>query len=336
MDETGVYASDPASAPDTEFTSGALHHLVPGNRGRLLDARRTPISVVDVSAERGSFVVRIEGFEDRGAEWELGLHEAGHFQFARDAKVAAGLELGELEKALERFDRELVVECDVAARRDSLSRLEEYRERAGRWLEQHAGDPEPDLALRIEAREGERSLFLLMEEFAAELGVGELERSFTSAFVTNPRAGELVKGHAIVLAELGLCPYRGRVARDPALFAGGRSRELRAEHILWRLAFTQALWRRLPDSRALPLYRGAAYHTPPASQRSGSFISATFSRAVAESHFEGGPSTRAAVLWRQPLPLERLFMTFLETRAMNDRYREAEAVLIGDPESRVF
>jgi hypothetical protein len=29
-------------------------------------------------------------------------------------------------------------------------------------------------------------------------------------------------------------------------------------------------------------------------------------------------------------------MTFLETRAMNDRFREAEAVLIGDPDNRAF
>ena len=38
-----------------------------------------------------------------------------------------------------------------------------------------------------------------------------------------------------------------------------------------------------------------------------------------------------ALLVRQRVPVSRLFMTFLETAAMNDRYREAEAVLIGDP-----
>ncbi len=336
MDEAAVYASDPASAPDTDFSPAGLRHLVPGNTGRLLDARRTPVAVVGVSPERGSFVVRIEAFEDAGAEWELGLHEIGRFQFANDAAVASGAALSELERSLARFDRELVIECDPEARRDSLSRLAQQREMARGWLDAHARDFELDVELSIEAREGDETLFRLVEEFTAELGLGELERSFSAAFVTNPRSGELVKGHAIVLAELGLCPYRGRVARDPELFAADHSRERRAEHMLRRLAFTQALWQRLLASRELPLYRGAASETQLSGERSGSFVSATFSRAVAQSHFEGGPSTRSAVLWRQPLPLDRLLITFVETRAMNERYREAEAVLIGDPENSAF
>jgi hypothetical protein len=336
VDEAAVYASDPASAPDTEFTPGGLRHLVPGNEGRLLDARRTPIAVVRVSPEHGSFAVRIDAFEDAGAEWELGLDEVGHFQFARDAATASDAELRELERSLARFDRELVIGCDLGTRRDSLSRVAEYREKARMWLEEQGGELELDIQRRIESREGDGSLFVLVDEFATELGLGELERSFATAFVTNPRSGELVKGHAIVLAELGLCPYRGKVARDPELFAGDHSRERRAEHILRRLAFTQALWQRLLGPDGVPLYRGTASEGPLSAGRSASFTSATFSRAVAQSHFEGGPATRTAVLWRQPLPLERLLMTFLETRAMNERYREAEAVLIGDPENPAF
>jgi hypothetical protein len=335
MDEAAVYASDSGSAPDANFAPGELRHLVPGNRGRLLDARRTPIVLVEVSAERGSFVVRIEAFEDSGAVWELALEEIARFQFARDARALSPSELSEIERSLARFDRELVIECDVDRRRDSLSRLEQQRERARGWLEERAGQLDLDLGLNVGSREGDQSLFLLVENFAAELGLGELERSFCAAFVTNPRSGELVMGHAIVLAELGLCPYRGKVARDPELFAGDHGRERRAEHILWRLGFTQALWARL-GPRDVPLYRGAASDGLPSPPRSSSFVSATFSRAVAESHFEGGPSTRTAVIWRQPLPLGRLLMTFLETRAMNERYREAEAVLIGDPENPAF
>lgn len=58
-------------------------------------------------------------------------------------------------------------------------------------------------------------------------------------------------------------------------------------------------------------------------------ISATLSRAVAESHFDSEPCPAAALLRRQ-LPVERLFMTFLETSAMNGKYLEAEAVLFGN------
>ena len=67
-----------------------------------------------------------------------------------------------------------------------------------------------------------------------------------------------------------------------------------------------------------------------------SFVSATFSRELAEEHFAGGPATRTAVLWRQRVATERLLMTFLETEALNGRYKEAEAILLGEPGNPVF
>lgn len=70
-----VYETDPAAAPDSDFAPGRLEHLVPGNAGRLLDARRTPIAVTAVSAARGEFEVEIGAFEAAGARWELPLQE---------------------------------------------------------------------------------------------------------------------------------------------------------------------------------------------------------------------------------------------------------------------
>jgi hypothetical protein len=56
-------------------------------------------------------------------------------------------------------------------------------------------------------------------------------------------------------------------------------------------------------------------------------ISATFSRTVAQSHFDGTRSEAAALL-RSRLPADRLLLTFLETAAMNRQFPEAEAVLL--------
>jgi hypothetical protein len=64
-----------------------------------------------------------------------------------------------------------------------------------------------------------------------------------------------------------------------------------------------------------------------------SFVSATFSVDVAREHFLGGPDTRTAVLWRRRVPIDRLLMTFVETRALNGRFKEAEAVLLAEPGS---
>jgi hypothetical protein len=336
MSAISVYASDSDPAPDSAYVAGEVRHLVAGNRGRLLDARRTPVSVVDVAPERGAFVVGIEGFEDAGARWELWLGEVERFQFCARATTAGGQEIAELERAVARFDRELVIACDPAARTDALGRLRGHCEHVRDRVRARADATHVDLGEQIRRREGHPGLYELLDEVLAEHGLLELEERFTRTFVTNPRSGEVVKGHAIVLAELGLCPYRGQVARDPGLFAGAWSRERRADHLLRRMAFTHELLAALGAS-SLPLYRAAATDGPPVPARPpSSLVSATFSRAVAEAHFNGGPTTQAAVMWRQVPAPDRLLMTFLETQAMNERFHEAEAVLLADDANPAF
>jgi hypothetical protein len=62
-----IYQSDPDAAPDSELLPGEPRHLVAGNRGRLLDPRRTPVHVTAVSPELGFFEVEIDAFEDARA-----------------------------------------------------------------------------------------------------------------------------------------------------------------------------------------------------------------------------------------------------------------------------
>jgi hypothetical protein len=318
----GIYASDPNAAPDSEFLPGELRHLVAGNRGRLLDARRTPVTLIGVSPARGSFEIEIRAFEDAGARWELPLEDVGRFQFARGGAVAHPPAVAELERARVRFDQELVVDADPTVREETMRRIERVR-----------GELELPSRVDVRARSGDPELFALLEEFIAGRGVTDLEQEFTTTFVSNPRSGEFVKGHAIVLAGLGLCPYRGKVVRDPELFAGPWSKRRRAEHLIARIAFAQALW---SAEESVTLYRGAAVDGPLPEPSCSSFVSATFSRDVAAAHFEGGTTTQTAVLWRQRVPVARLLMTFLETREMNRRFKEAEAVLIADPGNRAF
>ena len=85
-----VYQSDSNATPDSEFLPGGLHHLVAGNRGRLLDARRTPVHVTGVRAETGFFEVEVDAFEDTGARWLVPLESASSYQFAAGGAMAAG------------------------------------------------------------------------------------------------------------------------------------------------------------------------------------------------------------------------------------------------------
>jgi hypothetical protein len=326
-----IYASDPDAAPDAEFVPGELSDLVAGNRGRLLDARRTPVTIVAVTPQKGSFELEIGGFEDAGSHWELPLHDVRRLQFARDRAVVPAAAISELERAVVRFDRALAIDCDPEARQQTLRRIAGERDAIRARLE----GERVDLDQRIAACQGDPRLFALLEEILAAHGLAELDAQFSAVLVSNPGSGELVKGHSIVLAELGLCPYRGKVIRDPDLFAGMWSKPQRAAHLITRIAFSQELFSQLGHD-SVTLYRGAAVEGPMPERSPSSFLSATFSDQVASAHFEGGPRSTTAVLWRQLVPITRLVMTFLETRAMNLRYREAEAVLVADPDNRAF
>lgn len=328
-----IYQSDPDAASDEGFVPGTLAYAVVGNRGRLLDARRTPLTVCDVIADRGEFEVRIEAFEDRGARWRLPLWEITRVQFAADSARAAPYLVAGLEQAVDRFDRELVIPAEAGAREQTRGRIDEARAAARERLKDLRGSV--DVADCVRRREGDPRLYERLHDFLADRDLADLDRDFAETMVMNPGSGELVKGHAIVLAELGLCPFHGKVVRDPALFDADWSWARRAEHLIARIAFAWEVWDLLA-TRPPTVYRAAAVDGPLPARVPASFVSGTLSEEVASAHFEGGPATRTAVMWRQVVDLDRLVMTFLETAAMNDRYKEAEAVLIGDPANLAF
>ncbi len=322
-----IYAADPEPDSDDAFEPGELAHLVAGNHGRLLDARRTPVTVTAVSPEIGAFEVEVGAFEDAGARWELALDEIDRFQFAGGRSRASAAALAELAQARERFGGELTVEGEPGAAERTRAVLDTTRNEARTWLEHEIPAAAVDVDGCVARREGDPLLFDALHRFLAARGLEQIERRFASTFVSNPRSGEVVKGHAIVLAELGLRPYHGPIVRDPRTFTGEWSKERRAEHLIARLAFVQALWFTF-GAHDVVVYRGAAAEQPLRPRQTGSFVSATFSKAVAEAHFEGGPATQAAFLWRGRIPVTRLVMTFLETEALNERFHEAEAVLL--------
>jgi len=104
----------------------------------------------------------------------------------------------------------------------------------------------------------------------------------------------------------------------------------RVEHILSRLAFVHALFSWAGHDR-VDLYRGMSFEGAVTLRPTGTFVSATFSRRIAEAQSELGPTRQAALLASQRVGVERLFMSYYETEAMNDRFHEAEALLLADP-----
>jgi len=331
-----IYQRDDEMRPDSEFESGELPHLVQGNRGRLLDARRTPLRVVELRPALGSFVVRIEAFEDAGALWEMSFEKVRGLQFERGSARADAAACDRMREAIERFQAPLRIACDEGARRRTAERLAEYVNEAASWIEKSSsfiahGHALPDPA----ERRGDPLLAADLEACLASRGLAEMEDEFARQFVSNPYSGELVKGHRIVLAELGLGAFEGQVIRDPELFAEPWSRERRADHLLSRLAFLRATFRRLGLER-VPLWRGISTERALEHPANLTFVSATFSREVAQSHFDSGSDRATRVLLCQSVPVERLCMTYHETAAMNAQFLEGEAVLFFEEGNLAF
>src|SRR6185295_14271136 len=139
-----------------------------------------------------------------------------------------------------------------------------------------------DLASRLPSRRGDPRLWADLRAYLSPRNLWEIEDGFAAHFVSNPHAGERVKGHRIVLAELGLAAYHGKIVRDTATFAAPWTREARGEHVLTRMAFVQAVIERAVGAD-VALYRGTTTDGAPRPRGAWGLVSATFSRDVALS-----------------------------------------------------
>lgn len=330
-----VHQFDPDMLPDSEFVPGDLKYLVPGNHARMLDARRTPVRVVEVKLAPGFFTVEILAFEDQGARWDLPLEWASLFQFARDRAEAPPDQVGAFEEAIARLDRPLQIPADPSARAETERRIAALRVEVRAWLAADSRFLKTGSALDFSSRVGPPALRDDLKRYMAAQGLWELEDAFARQWVSNPYAGEMVKGHSIVLAELGLVPFDGRQIRDPSTFLGNLDKARRAQHIIHRLAFVREVLARL-GHEVVVLYRGTAFTRPLRQRAKGSLTAATFSLAVAMSLFNDRDPKSAGQLVRQPVPCTRLFMSYLETDQMNRQYSEAEAVLLSDGSNELF
>ncbi len=329
-----IYQHDPHAAGDEAFEAGSYRHLVPGNRGRMLDPRRTPVRVLALDAERGLFEVEVEAFEDRGAHWWLPVEDVFRFQFEGGCAVLPEPAAGGLAQTAERLGQPMTVDADPAARERTLAAIEEQRRRIRSELAAEEALKAIDLDACIASRQGSPAAADALGRLLQHDGLADLDESFSSSYVSNPHSGEAAKGYAIVIAEMGLCPYVGTVVRDERLFSREATRERRRAHVVLRLAFNQELFTAL-GRPSVVLYRGFAIDAGGAQRRRPSpLLAATFSKDVAAALSESGPGD--GVLASQSVPASRLFMTFLETPAMSARYKEAEAVLVGEPGNAVF
>jgi hypothetical protein len=330
-----IHQFDPAMAPDTDFVPGALAYLVPGNTGRMLDRRRTPVRVAALTTETGTWTCEVMAFEDQGARWELPFESVTHYQFERGAASADDAALRHIRSAVRKFNRPAPLPLDPRARRPTARRIGKLRAEVAAWMRAESRFIAARGTLDLGARRGSPLLAADLEAYMRACGLWDLEDGFASALVSNPGSGEIVKVHAMALAELGLASYYGTIVRDPRSLEPPWTMERRRQHILTRLAFVREAFALLGLGPPV-LYRAVSSEGALEPRRPQTFVSATFSFEVAMSLFGPAWEGRSAAIFRQTVPVERVFMTYLETAAMNRQFHEAEAVLLEDPGSPGF
>lgn len=329
------FQSDPDRLPDSAFEPGELHHLCEGNEGRLLDFRRTPVRIEKLCDDTGLATVQILAFEDRGAFWDLPYEEVGGYQFKSGSSRTTGEALKRIEAAVARFNREIEIPCDVATREKTLQAVAQERERADAWLVDYGQFVRSRSQLPEGEAEGHPLLRADTVAYMAQRDLGDLEALFTRQYASHMR-NEAVKAHRIAIAQLGLAFYKGKMLRDPSQAADARSLERRGAHVMVRMGLVQAMLARCNRDRVV-LYRMESCEGRLRPRQPGSvLVSASFRMDIVQEMSGWADHKRTIAIYRQAVPIQRILMTYLETEAMNHPFREAEAVLLADPENQAF
>ncbi len=328
------YARRNSEGPGPLRTAG-IADLAIGQPLYLSDPRRTPAVVIAHHPQTAGFTVRICDFEDAGAEWEFPGWEASRFLVAIDAPQLGTKQIKTLSAEVERLNQSVHIDGGPRKRNEADAEIAATEGEVSAWLDRHGVHLSRDRQTLLSRRTPDEGWSAALMALMADRGLSEIDRTFARCFASNPHAGEMIKGHRMVLAEMGLCPYDGPVLRDPTTFSRHGTRNLRRSHLVTRLAFMRIMLRCLGLS-TFPLFRTIYASATLEAPRNRGFVSTTFSRDVARALFESGPPDGSAALYRQRIGMERVFMTYLETPALSEKYKEAEAILLFDPGNPVF
>jgi hypothetical protein len=334
----GIYQSNKDRLPDTEFVPGTIALLVEGNYCRLLDGRRTPGTVETYFDDSAMFRWRIKDFEDKGKYWDVPGEGVTRYQFTKDAKRLDAERIRIIEASIQKYQRILTIEPAEQKRLQTESEIQAVENAITGWLRSNSVFFKEQEQLDLKSGTAPKSLAEDLMLYMRSVRMEEIEGRTADSMVLNPNSGEWIKGMAIVLAEMGLVPYRDKIPRTRDIFEGLGRKENRRRYLTHRLAFVRAYFHLL-GIKEVTLHRGMAtewaWGKRPSSR---TFVSFTFSIKVAGSHcdFDRSSDKRHSYLLKRTLSVEDLFMTSLETGAMNRQYREAEALVLYREEDSIF
>ena len=312
---------------DDNFDTGTLAHLTTGNEGRAMDGRRTPGFIESYDENSAMFVWRITAFEDNGRCWEIPAEQINCYQFRKGSHLLSQEQIKKIEDRCKTLNQTLIILKSATAYAETENSITQQEKIAQEWIINNSAFYKSGMPLIFDANEGFSLLFADLENFLSEYDLYELEKLIAEQYLLNPYSGELIKCIKIVMAEMGLISYSGTAPRKPDAFTGIADKDNLRRYIISRLAFVRSMFK-LKGIVEVPLFRGMSgegdfFETP------HSLLSATFSSDTAMSFADISQTTnaRSAYLVKFTFPVEKLFMTFFETKEFNERYKEQEAVI---------
>lgn len=316
--------------PDSNFDSGTLAHLVIGNEGRVLDGRRTPGFIEHYDKDSAMFIWRITGFEDAGNCWEIPAEQINCYQFRKESSLLSQEEVSCISKRCQELNQTLSIPKSPVAYAQTEAAIFKQEKAAREWITQHSAFYQAGIDFHYDAKEGMELLFSDLEKYLQTSGLYELEKETAEQYLLNPYSGEWIKGLKIVMAEMGLIAYSGTSPRKKETFMGIGSKDNRMAYVIARTAFVRSIFK-LKGITEIPLFRGMSseidfYETPQ------TLISTTLSAATAMefADIKQSSKARSAYFVKFTCPVDKLFMTFFETRQFNERYKEQEAIIFYD------
>lgn|SRR5579862_6719 len=322
-----LHQFDDNMRPDSEFQSGHLKFLCAGNRCRLMDARRTP-GVIEAVSHEGFFRWRISAFEDKGEYWDVPLEHVTRYQFELDSSELSPDQVTILEEQIETLNQPLCIPVQQQRQSETKDRISQTEESVFAWLSENSRSIPSAVSPDSLSFEQTQAIANCLTAYMESFGLGEPERLTSRIYVLNPFSGEWIKGLQIACAELGLKEFRGTIPRTAHIFSGQGDKQLRQEYIIHRLAFVRALFNSL-GLREVTLFRGMAAEGDWQAHSHRFFSSWSFSKEVAEA-FVSNERAKHSYLLKRTFPVEKLFLTYIETAAMNRQYLEREAVILHD------
>lgn len=330
-----IHEFDTQMRTDDCFVDGDYKYLIKGNKCRFLDGRRTTGIIEDYFEESAMFRWRITNYEDQGKFWDLPIDFIKHFQFEKDSKILDSKDVKQLILNSDKFNVPLKINFDENIASKTDSEIEQLSWDIEQWLELHSEFIQEGRKLKFQSMRGNELLWKDLQHYMNSVNLLEIEQKTAEAMVLNPNSGEWIKGMKIVLAEMGLAMFEGTITRTNSVFDGLGEKENRRRYIIHRLAFVRAYFRMKRISE-VKLYRGMSTESN-WRKKSRTFLHGSFNLDVGKefSSFDFNSKFRNSYLMMITVPVEKLFMTYLETESMNSQYEEAEALILYDNELNI-